>query len=227
MKYSVIIPSFNARPHISGCISALRQFAPDGEIIVADGGSTDGTLELVRSLGVVAVSSGKGRGTQLNAGARRAAGDVLFFLHADTIVTKEVFTCFEIFFQDELVHVAKCRLTFDRKSWLLDFYARLARFDSVWTSFGDQGMVVRKKFFDEAGGFPDWPLLEDVAFFQKARKRTKIFTLPAAVITSAERFVSNGFIRQQLFNAQILIKYLCGIPPARLAEQYEKYRRHG
>jgi len=228
MKYSVIIPTLNARPHLGGCIAAIRQFAPDSEIIVADGGSTDGTLELTRTLGrVVVVSSDKGRGTQLNAGARLAGGDVLFFLHADTIVTNEVFICIELFFQDEKVNVAKCRLTFDRKSWLLDIYARLARIDSVWTSFGDQGMVVRKKFFAEAGGFPDWPLLEDVAFFQKARKRTIIFTLPAAVITSAEKFVRNGLIRQQLFNARILLKYLCGVPPARLASQYEQYRKRG
>ena len=227
MNYSIIIPTYNAKSYIGGCIAAIRQFDPASEIIIADGGSTDGTLESIRTLDVLVVSSEKGRGVQMNAGARRAAGDVLFFLHADTIVTKEVFPCLKLFFQDETVNAAKCSLEFDRKNWLLKFYARVARFDSLWTSFGDQGLAVRKKFFDETGGFPDWPLLEDVAFFRKARKRTKIFTLPVYVITSAERFVRNGFIRQQLFNLRILIKYLCGISPDRLAVQYEQYRRRG
>ncbi len=225
MKYSVIIPVLNADKFIDDCINTLRLFNPDCEIIVSDGGSTDQTLKLLEGKDVIVVSSPKGRGIQLNEGAKRAKGEILFFVHADTLITNEFFPIVEKYFQDERRKLAKCSLMFNQQNWLLRCYAYLARIDSLWTSFGDQGIVVRKKFFEELGGFPDWPLLEDVAFFQKARKLTKIYTLSAQVITSAERFVRNGIIRQQLFNAKIILKYLCGVSPDRLAVEYENYRR--
>lgn len=79
--------------------------------------------------------------------------------------------------------------------------------DQFWRSGNNR----KKEVFEEICGFPDWPLLEDVNLFQKGRKLTKIHTIPAQVITSAERFIRNGLFRQQLFNARIIFKYLCGV----------------
>ena len=224
MKCSVIIPALNAEKHIGACIDALRAFSSNCEIIVSDGGSTDKTLEILRGKNVNVIFSAQGRGIQLNKGAQASTGDIFFFLHADTAVTREVFPAVQKEFQNEAVQVAKCSVSFDGDSRMLSFYARLAKIDSFWTSFGDQGIIVRRGFFEKMGGFSDWPLLEDVAFFQKARKLTKIHTLPVRLVTSAERFVRNGMVRQQLFNAKIILKYLWGVPPARLAREYEGFR---
>ena len=224
MKCSIIIPTFNAEKYIEASIHSLRVLNTDCEIIVSDGGSTDRTLTFLASKKTHVVSSGRGRGVQLNEGARHAKGDILFFLHADSLITQEVFPAIERLFKDKNVQVAKCILSFDQKHWLLRCYAQLAKIDSIWTSFGDQGIIVRRAFFNEIGGFPNWPLLEDVNFFQKARSRTRIRTLPSKLITSAERFVRNGIVRQQLFNARIVLKYLLGTPPVELSSEYENFR---
>ncbi len=159
MKCSVIIPTFNAERHIEQCIASLRLFNPDCEIIVSDGGSSDGTIQLLAKHNVNFKSACPGRGIQLNEGSKRATGEILFFLHADTIITKDVFPAIKRLFQDTKVNVAKCTLKFDKENGLLNCYAQLARIDSVWTSFGDQGIVVRKEFFEQVGAFPNWPLL--------------------------------------------------------------------
>lgn len=225
-KFSVIIPTYNAAEHIGKCLRSLRHSSNAVEIVVCDGGSTDTTVQIARELGAAVVQGPKGRGVQLNQGLKHATGDVLVFLHADSLVTGDFFAVLEDHFRNERLRIAKCRLAFDRAGWLLSLYARVARVDSLWTSFGDQGIVIRKDFFDELGRFPDWPLLEDVALFRKARNRTRILTLPVKVTTSAERFVRNGLIRQQLFNAGIILKYLRGVPPRDLAVEYEHFRRN-
>ncbi len=221
MKYSIIIPTLNAQDFIERCINSIQLANVDCEIIVVDGGSSDQTLQLLEGKEVVIVRADKGRGIQLNEGARKAAGEILIFLHADTMLPGEAFKVIEKHFKLKHYEIGKCCLKFDKKDWLLSFYSRIARVDSIWTSFGDQVIVVKKEFFDKVGGFPDWPLLEDVAFFQKARKVTKVYTLPVEIVTSAQRFVKNGIVRQQLFNAWIILQYLCGVSPWELAVKYE------
>ncbi len=222
MKYSVIIPTYNAQRHLEGCIRSVCAALPESEIIVSDGGSLDKTRDIgVREKARV-IDSPKGRGVQLNRGAARAAGKIFLFLHCDSRLDPEAGRVLETWFARGDVQSGKFTLKFDRDSRLLGLYAALARFDSFLTSFGDQGIVVRKELFWRLDGFPEWPLLEDVRFLQKARRITKIHTLPAVVTTSAERFLQNGVIRQQWLNAGILMKYRLGHSPARLASQYEK-----
>ena len=105
---------------------------------------------------------------------------------------------------------------------MLSLYAYFTRFDSILTSFGDQCMVVRRTFFNALGGFPDWPLFEDVHFLQKARKITRIQKVPADVTTSSDKFVRNGVIRQQLKNGSLIFQYIRGVSPEKLALQYEQ-----
>jgi len=98
--------------------------------------------------------------------------------------------------------------------------AWFSRFDSVFTRFGDQGIVVRRPFYEQLGGFPPWPLFEDVEFLRRARRLTRGWSFPADVTTSARRFRRHGVLRQQLQNTRLLLRFLAGTSPERLAAEY-------
>ena len=126
------------------------------------------------------------------------------------------------FFSDPKVLIGSFRLRFDDDHWFLRLSGYCTRFDSILTRFGDQGIVLRRNFFDELGGFPEWSLFEDVDFLRRARSKTKIHSFPAEVVTSARTFKLNGPIRQQVKNGILILKYLAGVPPEKLAKEYRK-----
>ncbi len=224
LRFSVIIPTLNEASNIAGCVAAVRALDPNVEIIVADGGSSDGTAALAAAAGAVVVDAPRGRGSQCNAGAARASGNVLVFLHADTTLPSDAFELLRAILVDPTVRIAKFRLSFDVHDWLLDIAARLMWFDSLLTSFGDQGIVIRRDFFAELGGFPDWPLFEDVRLFELARARTDVYVVPAEVVTSARRFLENGVLQQLLHDLWLWLQYLFGVSPYELSQRYEQGR---
>lgn len=126
------------------------------------------------------------------------------------------------FFSNPKVMIGTFRLRFDSDNWFLKLCGYFTRFDSLLTRFGDQGIVVRRSLFDELGGFPEWPLFEDVDFLRKARRKTKIYSFPLEVLTSARKFKKNGPIRQQIKNGILILKYLAGVTPEKLAKEYRK-----
>src|SRR5262249_13126973 len=132
------------------------------------------------------------------------------------------FTLLRTFFDQSRVEVGTFRLRFDEPHWILRAYSYFTRFDSVFTRFGDQCIAVRRKVFEEIGGFPDCPLFEDVHFLQKLRRRTRIYSFPACVTTSARRFVRLGLIRTQWMNVKLFSRYLTGTDPVLLSRDYEK-----
>ena len=190
-----------------------------------DGGSQDRTVNQAEEEGVIVGCSKRGRGMQCNVGASLACGDILLFLHADTRLPEDAFEKLNQFFRNERVEIGTFRLKFDERNWILAFCALFSRFDSVFTRFGDQGIVIRKSFFKAIGGFPDWPLFEDVGILQAARRKTRIYSFPTAVTTSARRYMQNGVIRQQLQNLWYMIQYLSGKSPIELAAEYERRKR--
>ena len=225
IRFSVIVPAINEAGMIEPCIRHVQQIAPAMEIIVADGGSDDGTAGRAWAAGARVCYAPRGRGTQCNAGANLATGNVLLFLHADTRLPANAFALLRREFADRRVQVGTFRLTFDTSHWLYDIYTFFSRFDSVFTSFGDQCIVIRRSFFSRIGGFPDWPLFEDVRLLQKARARAAVRSFPAAITTSARRFEREGVLRQSLRNSWYVLQYLCGCSPETLAARYE--RRQG
>jgi len=220
--YSVIIPALNEAAHVAACLERLRTLDPSAQIIVVDGGSRDQTTLIAEKAGAQVIPCQPGRGIQCNCGAKNAEGSILIFLHADTFLPAEALVVLNNFFSDPKVQIGTFRLRFDSENWFLKLCGYLTRFDSILTRFGDQGIVVRRSFFDALGGFPEWPLFEDLDFLRRARRKTRIYSFPAEVITSARKFKANGPIRQQIRNGVLIFKYLIGISPFQLAKEYRK-----
>jgi rSAM/selenodomain-associated transferase 2 len=221
MKFSVIIPTLNEEENIRDTIRKVYDLNPDAEIIVADGRSEDNTARIAHEENAIVIDSRRGRGPQCNAGVANASGNILLFLHSDTILPQDAFKILKKSFQDENVQIGTFRVVFEPKHWLLDITAYFLRFDSVITRFGDQCIVVRKSFFDDMGGFPDWPLFEDTQILRVARRRTRIHFFPGTVITSSRRFVEKGVMTQLLRNLWYMFLYLVGVDPRELARRYE------
>ena len=221
-KYSIIVPTFNEEKNIISVLDWHLHLKLRPEIIVVDGGSRDKTVLLAQSLNIKIVNSTLGRGIQFNTGSKQAGGDIFIFLHSDTTLPSNVFDVLGEFFKDPRVELGTFRLKFDVDHWLLSLSCFFTRFDSLWTSFGDQGIVVRKSFFEKLGGFPDWSLFEDVEFLRRARKVTKIYSFPATATTSSRRFQRNGVVRQHFINAWLILRYLFGADPQKLAIKYRK-----
>jgi len=217
---TVIIPALNEAANIARCIATTRERLGDAQLIVVDGGSTDQTAAIVRGAGAEVMSSPRGRGVQCDAGARRAASEWLLFLHADTLLPIDAAMMIAEFTARRNARIATFRLRFDDPGMFLRACCWFTRFDSVFTRFGDQGIVIRRDFYHDLGGFPPWPLFEDVALLQRARALTRVVSLPACVTTSARRFQRRGHVQQQWFNARLLFRYLLGASPAVLAEDY-------
>jgi hypothetical protein len=118
------------------------------------------------------------------------------------------------------VRIGTFRLAFDAGGVFLRACAWLTRFDSVFTRFGDQVIVVRREFYAQLGGFPPWPLFEDVELLRRARRVARVWSLPACVTTSARRFHRHGTLRQQWRNARLLLRFLAGASPHALAAEY-------
>ena len=220
IRFSVIIPAFNAGGSLAKCIASIRSAEGDMEIIVVDGGSDDQTRIIAQVEKTVVCHTEKNRGMQLNLGARTATGNVLIFLHADTQLPSNAFEVIRDKFQDPRVQVGTFMMRFDDGHWLLNLYSSLTRFDSLWTSFGDQGIVTRGYLFKSLGGFSEWPLFEDVDFLRKVREKTKVYSLPAEVTTSADKFLKQGIVKHQLCNGALILKYLVGVSPEKLYRQY-------
>jgi len=220
MKFSVVIPTLDEERHLGECIRCIQLADQSVEIIVADGGSSDQTREIANRHGCFVIKSYPGRGIQQNKGARVAGGDILLFLHADTLIPEDAFAILRKAFCDPAVCVRMFRSVFDNHHPVLAISSFFTRFETRFTSFGDQGLAIRKTFFESLGGFPELSLFEDVRFLQMARRETEVRKLEGTVITSARRFVNRGPLLQQMRNGVLLLSYFLGVSPEYLALRY-------
>jgi hypothetical protein len=220
---SVVIPTLDAARGLPGCLAALVEGLEAGvirELIVSDGGSGDATLRLADAAGAVIVQGAPSRGGQLRRGAQMAGGDWLLFLHADTILPSGWPEAVRA--RIEAGGAAAFRLSFDRAGPMPALVAGWANLRSraFGLPYGDQGLLVSRAAYEAAGGFPDIPLMEDVAMARALGGR--IALMPVAVTTSAARYERDGWLRRGARNLLTLLRYLCGADPERLAARYRR-----
>jgi rSAM/selenodomain-associated transferase 2 len=200
---------------------------PGAEIILVDGGSTDATAAIAaRSPQVHFISSPRGRSRQMNAGARAARGDVLLFLHADTILPDGALAAVDVATSDPGVVAGRFDVRFDNPgrvfrmiAWFMNERSRLSGIAT-----GDQAIFVCREPFNAMGGYPDIPLMEDVELCRRLKDSgQKMVALPLTVTTSARKWEREGALRTILLMWALRFLYMVGVPPARLHRWY--YRR--
>jgi rSAM/selenodomain-associated transferase 2/rSAM/selenodomain-associated transferase 1 len=222
---SIIIPTLNEAALIGRTIRAALR--PGVDVIVADGGSTDGTREIAAASGTLVIDAPPGRGSQLNAGAARARGSVLLFLHADTFLPSDYLDAVCRAMADPRVIVGAFRLRIDRCGLLLRLVETGVRIRCALfrTPYGDQALFLRAGSFRQLGGFADIPLMEDADLVDRAGAVGEIRIVRDAVITSGRRWESAGVLRMTLINLACLVGFRLGVSPARLAAWRDRLSR--
>jgi rSAM/selenodomain-associated transferase 2 len=222
-KISVIVPSLNEETLIGGTLRSIRAEAPDIEVVVVDGGSTDRSPEIAAEYAKV-ISAPRGRGVQMNKGAQHSFGEVLVFLHADTRVQPGYFSALREAIRKNGMVGGYSPMDFDASSALLDFFSRLTRKKFWFFHYGDQGLFVKRKIFEDLGGYAEIAIMEDLDFLMRLRKKGLLVLLPVPVKSSARRFLSGGIIRTQARNVLLVLLYLFGVRPGLLKRLYPDHR---
>ncbi|MEG4804632.1 TIGR04283 family arsenosugar biosynthesis glycosyltransferase [Microcoleus sp. ARI1-B5] len=227
LKISIIIPVLNEAPTIASVISTARN-AQNVEIIVADGGSSDCTADLAKSLGVRVISTAPGRAAQMNAGATWATGDILLFLHADTLLPPGYDSSARLALAKPSAVGGAFELKIDARGHSL----RLVEIGVNWRSnflqmpYGDQAIFLYSATFDKIGGFPDLPVMEDFEFVRRLKKQGRIAIVPQPVLTSARRWQQLGVLKTTAINQIVIIAYFLGVSPDRLAFWYKRQKKN-
>lgn len=223
-RVSVIIPTVNEESSVADAVeSALKAGAL--EIIVADGGSEDATTDVARQAGAsTVVTSERGRGAQLAAGAASASGEWLLFLHADNLLGSE---CLKQIQGTQIHSTADTdwgafyqRIQNDALPYRLLEWGNAARVRLRKMPFGDQAMFVRRSVYESVGGFQPVPLMEDVELAMRLRRTSRPRLLPGPVLVDSRRWQRRGVIRQTARNWFIQAAYACGVSESTLASWY-------
>ena len=222
---SIIIPTLNEELVLGQTLAGLLD-QTNCEVIVVDGGSIDSTLSIAKNAGCKIFSSPQGRGKQMNFGAGQATGEILIFLHADTLLPDNFPQLVIDAINRPDFAVGAFSLAIDSSNKILTTIAWLANLRSHFLHFpyGDQAFFVTSNTFTAMGGFPELEIMEDFVFIQKMKKQGRIVTLPERVKTSARRWENVGIVRTTLINQFIVCGYTLGVPPVILAKWYRRMR---
>ncbi len=225
---SVIVPTFNEARTLEFFLRKLLNQPGDREILVADGGSTDGTREVLNRFPEInPVRSGGGRGKQMNDGARQARGEVFLFLHADTTLPANALLKIEEAIADSSISGGSFSLEFDQPGWFFRILSRFSRTNHPFFTYGDQGLFLRASTFRRIGGFKEIPVMEDVEIQERLRKIGTFIKLKEPVFTSARRYLRNGPLRQHLITTGVVLLYHLGVSPYFLGRRYYGSHRKG
>jgi rSAM/selenodomain-associated transferase 2 len=217
----ILVPVLNEASRIPALLRRLARDFPDCELVVVDGGSVDGTPDLVRPPARL-VRSPAGRGHQLAEGAARVTGEVLWVHHVDTVVEPAALGQLRAALADPAVVGGGLTLRFDRRGPALRWIAATSnlRARRLGWIFGDQAMFVRRSALDRVGGFPRLPLMEDLELSRRLSRIGRLAVLPATSTASARRFAEHGALRMLIFMQSLKLRYLAGTDPAVLARDY-------
>jgi rSAM/selenodomain-associated transferase 2 len=220
-RLTIVVPVLDEAPIIAGALRALGSLRQRGaDVIVVDGGSSDGTCRLAEPFADRVITAPRGRAAPLNAGAALGAGDTLLFLHADTALPENA---------DRLIETALARRVWGRfdlriagRHRFLAVVARLINWRSRLTGIatGDQAIFVTREAFLAVGGFPDLPLMEDIAISHRLKRLCPPACIATPVTTSGRRWDENGLIRTIMLMWWLRLAYYLGAKPARLALRY-------
>lgn len=221
---SVIIPALNEALLIEQAINKASKLG-DCEIIVVDGGSTDGTEEIAAKSARV-IRAPRGRASQQNAGARVASGEILLFLHADCWLEPGSVEQIRDAVADSRCVAGCFRQRIDSLRWAFRWVERgnAWRVRLLGWAYGDQAIFVRRSAFENVGGFPSTPLLEDLYLMKAVRQLGKIRLCDGPVHVDPRRWERRGIIRQTLHNWSIILRAACGVSPEKLAAEYQAIR---
>lgn len=220
---SVVIPTLNAAQELPTTLAALTPALTEGlirELIVSDGGSTDGTCDLAEDLGAVIVSGAPGRGGQLRRGVDVSKGEWLLILHADTHLQGPWIEGLLTHMADAPERAGHFQLRFRARGAWPAWVAGWANLRSrlLGLPYGDQGLFLKRSLHDSVGGYPDIPLMEDVALARSLKG--KLSPVPGQAATSAARYEKQGWLNRGSRNLWLLTRYLSGADPHRLAQSY-------
>ncbi|RKS55112.1 hypothetical protein BC962_0068 [Gillisia mitskevichiae] len=221
---SIIIPVLNEETGIIKLLDHLKNIAAfsNNEIIVVDGGSIDKTPELVKEYaGVFFMTSEKGRAKQMNAGAKNAKFETLYFLHADSFPPSN----FDQLIMKEIAadNLAGCfQMKFDMDHWWLNLMGWFTKFNHKACRGGDQSLFITKSLFNELGGFNEtFVIYEDNELIGRLYKQNQFEVIPKGLTTSAKKYEEIGVWKLQFFFANIYIKRLMGASPEELYQYYK------
>jgi rSAM/selenodomain-associated transferase 2 len=222
-RLSIVIPVLDEAAAIGAALAALAPCrARAAEVIVVDGGSRDATVDAARPLADHVITAPRGRGSQMNAGAAAAAGDVLLFLHADTRLPPDADRAVVDALEQSQRAWGRFDVTIAGRSPLLRVVAPMMNLRSRATGIatGDQAMFMTREAFAQAGGFPDIPLMEDIVLSRRLKAVSLPACLHARVTTSGRRWDRDGVARTILTMWRLRFAFFLGAEPARLARQY-------
>jgi rSAM/selenodomain-associated transferase 2 len=228
MRVSIIVPTLNEEAYIVENIRNLQQLSGGKEIIVVDGGSTDQTITLVSAQNVLVLEASPGRGPQMHAGALASAGDVLWFVHADTIPSLNALEDIRNSLEKDSVVGGNFGLIFDgpsRAAKRLTAIYPLLRI--LGLCYGDSGIFVRREVYFQIGGFGPLPLFEDLDLLRRLRRVGKFIHLNCRIVASSRRFEHRNFALVWLHWTTLQLLYWCGVSPNWLSRWYPHVRSLG